>query len=127
MKLFWLMAAGALGAAARYGMTLAIQGWLSSRGSQFPLATLVINVLGSLLASFVVTLAVHEVVRPEWRLIVGTGFLGAFTTFSTFELEAEALISDGRWLPASIYIGGNLVFGFIGILVGRALAFRLIA
>jgi CrcB protein len=136
MKLLWLMLAGALGTAARYGLTLVIQAWLAGRGSrtlaaawlgvQFPLGTLVINVLGALLLSFVVTLVAQETVRPELRLIIGTGFLGAFTTFSTFELESEYLLSHGNWLPATVYIGGNLVLGFLAIFAGRALALRVV-
>jgi len=136
MKLFLLMLAGALGAAARYGLTLAIQGWLSHRGSRtffsatlgtsFPLSTLIINVSGSLLLSFLATLIAHKAARPELGLILGTGFLGAFTTFSTFELESEKLISNGQWLPASVYILGNLVLGFMAIFIGRAIALRLL-
>jgi CrcB protein len=136
MKLFWLMLAGALGAAARYGLTLVIQSWLAQRGSRtllaatlganFPLGTLVINVSGTLLLSFLSTLVLHEAVKPELRIVLGTGFLGAFTTFSTFELESEGLISNGEWLPASAYILGNLVLGFVAIFIGRAIALRLL-
>lgn len=136
MRLLWLMVAAALGAAARYGLTITIQSWLGGRGSRvflatalgatFPLGTLLINIAGALLLSFLTTLAIHEVVKPDLRLILGTGFLGAFTTFSTFELEAEGLLSNSEWLPASAYILGNLVFGFLAILAGRAIALRLI-
>lgn len=136
MRLFWLMVAATLGAASRYGLTIVIQSWLDSRGSRiflatalgatFPLGTLLINIAGALLLSFLTTLAIHEVVKPDLRLILGTGFLGAFTTFSTFELEAEGLLSNGEWIAASTYILGNLVFGFLAILAGRALALRLI-
>lgn len=136
MKLFWMMLAGALGVAARYGLTLWIQSWLEKRampsaalavsGGVFPLGTLVINVLGSLLLAFVTTLVAHEYIKPEWRLILGTGFLGAFTTFSTFELEGEELLARGANGAAALYIGGNLVLGFGAILLGRWAALRLI-
>lgn len=136
MKLLLLMTAGALGTAARYGLTLAIQAWLAGRGSRtpsvtwldpsFPLGTLIVNVIGTLLLSLLVTLVANETVRPEWRLILGTGFLGAFTTFSTFELESEYLLSQGHWLPASVYILGNLLLGFGAIFAGRALALRIV-
>ena len=132
MKLVWLMVAGALGAAARYGLTLAIQGWLSGRGSRtplalnlgatFPLGTLIINVSGAFILSFITTLALREVIKPDLRLILGTGFVGAFTTFSTFELEAEGLMSRAAWTPASAYVLGNLMFGYLAILLGRAAA-----
>jgi CrcB protein len=136
MKLFLLMLAGALGAATRYGLTLAIQNWLAGRGARsaiatllgtnFPLATLLINVSGSFFLAFLTTLALHEVVKPELRLIIGTGFLGAFTTFSTFELESENLISQAQWNAATVYIAGNLLLGYAAIITGRALALRLL-
>jgi len=136
MKIFGLMLAGAFGALARYGLTLAIQNWLAGRGSRgvvathmgvaFPLGTLVINVMGALLLAFLVTLVAQEAVKPEWRLVLGTGFLGAFTTFSTFELESEELLSSGNWPAALAYIGGNLILGFGAIILGRALAFKLL-
>jgi CrcB protein len=121
----WLMLAGALGTGVRYGLTVAIQGWL--KGSTFPLGTLVVNVVGSLLLAFIATLALHEMVKSELRLILGTGFLGAFTTFSTFELEAEELLSRGAWWSSMAYIAGNLLLGFAAILVGRVIALRVLA
>lgn len=136
MKLFWLMMAGALGAGSRYGLTLLIQGWMGQRGAHtflittlgatFPLGTLIINVTGSFLLSFLTTLAIHEVINPDYRLIWGTGFLGAYTTFSTFELESEGLLAQGQWGNASVYILGNVILGFIAVLLGRALALRLL-
>ena len=132
MKLVWLMIAGALGAAARYGLTLAIQGWLSGKGARtplalnlgatFPLGTLIINVTGAFILSFITTLALREVIKPDLRIILGTGFVGAYTTFSTFELEAEGLVSRAAWTPASAYIFGNLLLGYVAILLGRAAA-----
>ena len=137
MKLFCLMLAGALGTAARYGLTVSIQSWLSGRGAQnfpanflgttFPLGTLIINVSGTFALAFVATLALHEVVKPELRLVLGTGFLGAFTTFSAFELEAESLLSRHEWLASVLYIGGNLLLGLAAVFAGRALAMRLLA
>jgi CrcB protein len=114
------MLAGALGTGARYGLTVAIQGWM--KGSTFPVGTLVVNVVGSLLLAFIATLALHEMVKPELRLILGTGFLGAFTTFSTFELEAEELLSRGAWWPATVYIMGNLLLGSCGDFMRRVIA-----
>ncbi len=136
MRLFWIMLAGALGAGARYSFSLAIQNWLQGRGSRsflasslgltFPLGTLLINVSGTLLLALLTTLVLAGAVKPEWRLILGTGFLGAFTTFSTFELEAEGLLARGEWLPAGVYIGGNLLLGFLAVFVGRAIAVRIL-
>ena len=135
MKIFALMVAGAFGALARYGFTLAIQNWVAGRdsrgfiggplGAAFPLGTLVINVLGAFLLAILVTLVAQQALKPEWQIVLGTGFLGAFTTFSTFELESEKLLASGNGVAATIYIGGNLILGFAAILLGRALAMKL--
>jgi CrcB protein len=132
MNLVWLMLAGALGTLVRYSLTLAIQNWLSARGGrvlwglggQFPMATLLINVCGSFLLAVLATLALQGMVKPELRLILGTGFLGAFTTFSTFELESHHLMTQGSAFAATIYIGGNLLLGYAAIFAGRAVALR---
>lgn len=136
-KVLWLMAAGALGAGARYGVTQWI-GALQQRGTfgvlaplwgpVFPLGTLLINVVGTFVLAILTTLVLQGVVRPEWRLILGTGFLGAFTTFSTFGVEAEILLSkasvNGKWWPPLLYIAGNLLLGLGGAIAGRALVLR---
>ena len=97
-------------------------GRVASRGSRafiggdFPLGTLVINVTGAFLLSFLTALVLHGALKPDQRLIWGTGFCGGYTTFSTFELEAEGLLSRGQWALASTYILGNLCLGFLAIL-----------
>ncbi|MEO6909005.1 MAG: fluoride efflux transporter CrcB [Abditibacteriaceae bacterium] len=135
MKIIWMMVAGGFGVGARYAMTLGVQNWLSgvgargwlahSLGTTFPLGTLLINVSGAFLLALITMLALQEAVPPELRLILGTGFLGAFTTFSTFELEAQGLLSGGQWTQASVYILGNLLLGFVAVLLGSFLALRL--
>ena len=126
MRLLWIMLAGALGAASRYGLTVIITNWMSRGGRAFPLGTLVINVLGTLLLSILVTLILHRVVDAEWRFVLGTGFLGAFTTFSTFALESEELLAGGDWKSAAWYIGGNLLLGLLAVFAGRAWALRMV-
>ena len=118
-----MMLAGALGTGARYGLTLWIQGGAGAR-FDFPLGTLAINVAGCLILSFVTTLALGRVVPPDARLILGTGFCGAFTTFSTFELEADELLRRAPNL-AFWYVSGNLVLGFAAIFAGRWLALQI--
>jgi CrcB protein len=133
MKICAMMLAGALGVLARYGLSVGIQEWVGNwggrtfLGASFPLGTLVINVCGSLLLSFLTALVLAGAVKPEWRLILGTGFLGAFTTFSTFELESEHLLAWGQWKAAGVYVAGNLLLGFGAILLGRFLATRVLA
>ena len=90
----------------------------------FPLGTLFINVAGCLLLSLVTTLALQRAVAPELRLMLGTGFCGAFTTFSTFELEADELLRRAPTL-AFWYVGGNLLLGFAAIWAGRWLALQI--
>lgn len=130
MKIFWLMIAGAGGTLARYGVGIWVAQWTQRaqpgvlQPAAFPLSTLIVNVLGSFLLAFLVTLALKGWVSPDLRLILGTGFLGAFTTFSTFELEAAQLLESRLWPEATYYIAGNLLLGFMAILLGRALALR---
>jgi fluoride exporter len=119
MNLLALAIAGATGTLARYGLGLLIVGWMRGFGSSFPLGTLVINVLGSFVLSYVTTLALNGRLSPDLRLAIGTGFCGAFTTFSTFELEAHGLISRGANLEAGLYVIGNLLLGFVAVLFGR--------
>ena len=132
MKLFWMMLAGALGVAARYGLTIGVQRWMATRGAQlpvfsalgasFPLGTLIINVLGSFLLAFLTTLVLQGAVRPEWRLILGTGFLGAFTTFSTFEFETFTLVREKQIATAILYVSLSFALGLIGVFGGVWLA-----
>jgi CrcB protein len=135
VRIALIMVAGAAGAAARYGLTVAVQAWLAGAGSRsalgafgpsFPLATLLINVLGTLLLSALTTLFLEGVVSAEARLALGTGFLGAFTTFSTFQLDLETLLARGEWGSAAAYLAGNLVVGFAAVFAGRALALALL-
>ncbi len=117
---------GALGALARYFLNLFIQGRLGAGSwATFPLGTLVINVLGSFLLGLTIALSARGLVSPELRLAFGTGFVGAFTTFSTFEWESELLLRGGDGLRAALYIFGNLLAGYAAVLFGRWLAGRL--
>ena len=119
-----LLLAGAAGTAARYGLTLWIQHGPGAR-FDFPVGTLVINVVGSFLLGFLTALALSKAVAPDVRLILGTGFCGAFTTFSTFEVEAAELL---RRAPAQflVYTGGNLILGFLAVGTAQWLALKLL-
>ena len=108
---------GFLGALARYGLGLAVAAHL---GSRFPFSTFLINVSGSFLLGLVGTLAAERwVANPEsFRLLLGVGFLGAYTTFSTFEFESHALIQDGQWLLASLYVVLSPLVGYLAVWLG---------
>ncbi|MBF0536870.1 MAG: fluoride efflux transporter CrcB [Nitrospirae bacterium] len=111
---------GFLGAIARYIVAVwFIQRW--SRG--FPMATFIINVSGSFLIGLLMTLFTERLaVNPQWRLLLVVGFLGAYTTFSTFEYETGALVRDGQFLFAALNVVFSVFAGFIALRVGEMLA-----
>ncbi|MSR56865.1 MAG: fluoride efflux transporter CrcB [Planctomycetaceae bacterium] len=93
--LLWLALAGALGTLARFGMSELVA---HLAGRKFPWSTLTINVLGSLLFGLVWTLASErQWISERTGLIVLTGFMGAFTTYSTFAFETEQLLVGAKW------------------------------
>ena len=112
---------GAVGCVLRYAGTLGATRFL---GAGFPWGTLFVNLLGCLLAGFVFSIAAkHAGLSPTVRLLVLTGFLGGFTTFSTFMVETVTLIQDGSWLlAAGSFVGNNVagaVLALAGIYLGR--------
>ena len=109
---------GAFGAMARYGASGWVQGFMNTT---FPLGTLVVNVVGSFLLGFALYLLESTAPTTEVRSFVTIGFLGAFTTFSTFSYEAVVLLQGGEWARGGLYVGGSLVLGLMGILMGLGL------
>jgi CrcB protein len=95
-------------------------------GPDWPAGTLVVNVTGSFVLALFVTLATTRlIVSPNLRLFVAVGFLGGYTTFSSYMVETLNLLQSGRWLPMAFYFLGNIVLGMIaaiaGVIVARAL------
>ncbi|GIW09090.1 MAG: hypothetical protein KatS3mg061_0147 [Dehalococcoidia bacterium] len=111
---------GFLGANARY----LLGGWVAERfGTTFPYGTLVINVTGSLLLGFFLTLTTERFVAdPGWRLFFAIGFLGAYTTFSTFSFESVVLLQEHAWWLALANVFGSTLLGLAAVLLGIALA-----
>jgi CrcB protein len=106
---------GATGALARYWLS----GWVASAFSGFfPLGTLVVNVLGSFLLGFGMQAMEAVPVSAEVRTMLTIGFLGAFTTFSTFSYETVALLRDGDWTRATLYTGLSFVLGLTAVIIG---------
>ena len=108
---------GALGSMARYGSGVLVgRMWSAS----FPLGTLLINIAGSLAMGLFIGFLART--TPSWqadaRLFVAVGVLGGFTTFSSFSLDAIAMIERGEWAQASLYIVGSVLIGLIGLYVG---------
>lgn len=108
---------GALGAVARF----AFGAFVAARApfGAFPLATLVINVLGSFALGLLLALVARGAVSDAWRLWLGVGFLGAFTTFSAFSVEVDALLRRGAWTQAFTYVGLSVALGFAAAVLGR--------
>lgn len=109
-----------LGANARYLVGVAVeQRW----GSAFPWSTLLINVAGSFVLGFYLTWVTERFVgRPTTRLFVATGFIGSFTTLSTFSYETVQLLQRGELLHAVAYAGATLLAGLLAVAVGIGLA-----
>src|SRR5439155_15867964 len=98
--------------------------WVAARyGTSFPYGTMVINVSGSFVIGFFLVLITERfVVHPNWRLFFAVGFLGAYTTFSTFSFESATLIQGGSWLLGLANMIGSVVLGLVAVLAGMALA-----
>lgn len=111
---------GALGALCRFGATKWINGaWVH----HFPLATLSINVLGSFLMGIAFVIISERMVSLEpFRPLIMVGFLGAFTTFSTFSLEIVSLINQQAWLSAVSYLSLSCLLGILALAAGIGLA-----
>lgn len=111
---------GALGAMARYGLGIWISGkWIHD----FPLHTFLINISGAFLLGLLNTLFLDKLtLSPEMRLAMTVGFLGAFTTFSTFGYETIMLMKDGNLVTAGVYTLLSIVVGFFGVFLGMGLA-----
>lgn len=112
----WVMVAvgGALGAMGRFGVNALIY---PTMGGRFPMGTLVVNVVGSvLMGMFYVLIIERGVLQAELRNLLMVGFLGAFTTFSTFSLDSLALWQNGHLALAAAYVALNLVLCLAGTL-----------
>ena len=111
---------GFVGAVSRYGIAV----WIGQRwGRSFPLGTFVINVSGSFLIGLLMTLMADRFTEnPQWRLLLVVGFLGAYTTFSTFEYETGALLKDGEWLFAGLNVVLSVIVGFVALKLGEVMA-----
>jgi CrcB protein len=109
------------GALSRYYLTL----WFAQRfGTSFPYGTFFINLTGCFGMGLFVTLALERVanIPLDVRLMVTTGFLGAYTTFSTYGLETFTLLRDRSYATAGIYWAGSAILGVISVQLGTLLA-----
>ena len=109
-------AGGALGAIGRWGLSL-----LPFRG-EFPLLTLVTNLLGAVLIGFIAGWAGRGRLSSGWTLFWKTGVCGGFTTFSTFSLESLTLLEKGKWLLGGSYMVLSVVLCLLGAALGQRLS-----
>jgi CrcB protein len=110
---------GALGAVARYQVAAAVQ---SRVVSAFPWGTFVVNVSGCLIMGVVTTVLAQKVgLHQNWRYLVPMGFVGAYTTFSTFELESYRAITEATWGVGGLNILGSVVAGYVALWLGIGL------
>jgi CrcB protein len=124
MKYLWVALGGALGSVARFAVGL----WIYERmGTRFPYGTFVINISGCFIIGLALTVLDDRMgLPPQWRLAIPIGFVGAYTTFSTFEYETLRLAHNGQAALAMLYIVLSVVLGYaavwLGTLTGRVFA-----
>ena len=122
-----VMAGGAIGAALRYQLARTVQplvlasphDTLATAG--FPVATLAVNLIGGLAMGLLAGILLRIGPAEQWRLFIGVGLLGGFTTFSAFSLEIVDMVQGGRWLVAVSYILCSVAGSVIALAMGIAL------
>ncbi|SKA95625.1 camphor resistance protein CrcB [Agreia bicolorata] len=113
-----LSAAGGIGSVLR----LIVDGTIKAHTrTTFPIGTMIINVTGALLLGFVTEIALRDILPDAWRLVIGTGLLGGYTTFSTASFESVRLIQQRRYLSALTNSLGMLGLTIAAALTGAAL------
>lgn len=108
---------GVFGAVARYAVSLA----LPTTAGNFPWSTFAVNISGSVVLGFLLVMLAERFPRGRMtRAVVGTGMIGAYTTFSTFEVDAVNLLRAGRPATAAVYVVASIVAGLLGCWAGIA-------
>ena len=119
-KYLIIAAGGALGSITRYwvGSTIA-----NRMGTKFPFGTFFINISACFMIGFILEyLTRHTNMNPAWRYAFAIGFLGAYSTFSSFEWEAWSDITNGAYWIGILYIGASLIIGLLAVGLGSATA-----
>jgi CrcB protein len=120
-NLLLVAAGGAAGSVARYLVARGAGAWF---GAGFPWGTFIVNVTGSFALGLVATLVTERTIpaADSVRLAVAIGFLGAYSTFSTFEYENDQLLRSGEWLLLTANVVGSVLAGLVALRLGVALA-----
>lgn len=122
-KVLWVSVGAVIGANARYFLGV----WAAERfGTAFPYGTFIINLTGSLVVGFFLTLATQRaLIDPRYRLLIAVGFCGSYTTFSTYTYESINLMLAGSWGLGLLNLLGSSALGLgavgLGILLGRTI------
>jgi fluoride exporter len=119
-KYIFIAIGGALGSMARYWVGVNVA---SKMGTKFPYGTFVINITACLIIGFSLTLLSKRAeLNPAWRFLIPVGFIGAYSTFSTYEWETLSTLRTGAFLMALLYAISSLVLGLIAVWGGSVLA-----
>ncbi|HEY6091305.1 MAG TPA: fluoride efflux transporter CrcB [Gemmatimonadales bacterium] len=124
MTILYIALGGVAGTLSRYGL----EGWIQSRAATgFPLGTLTVNLTGSFVLGFVIRFATGAaLISPDLRAGLTIGFCGAFTTMSTFSYESVALLTDGDYGRAALYMSATILGCVLAVVTGTALANKLL-
>lgn len=102
-----------------FGSTMRYTVWYFFRSVNFPSATLIVNILGSLIIGIVIGIGMKDVhFSQNWKLFLATGVCGGFTTFSAFSIENLQMLQTGKYLPALLYISSSIFFGIAAAWLG---------
>lgn len=119
-KYFFIVLGGSLGSLVRYWVGSTIG---SRMGTRFPYGTFVINITACIIIGFSLTfLGKRTELNPAWRFLVPVGFVGAYSTFSTFEWETFSNLQTGAFLIAAVYVVLSFFLGLIGVWCGVLIA-----
>lgn len=119
-KYLYIAIGGAIGSIARYWVGSEVS---SRMGTKFPYGTLLINVTACLIIGFSITYLGRRVeFNPAWRFLIPIGFVGAYSTFSSYEWETLSSLRSGAFLLAALYAVGSLLIGLVAVWGGTLLA-----
>lgn len=119
-KYLFIAVGGSLGSIARYWVGSTISGRF---GTRFPYGTFVINMTACVIIGFALTyLGKRADLNPAWRFLIPVGFVGAYSTFSTYEWETLSNLRSGAFLLAALYAVGSLLLGLVAVWGGSLLA-----
>jgi CrcB protein len=119
-KYLLIAAGGALGSIARFWVGSTISGRI---GTKFPYGTFVINITACIILGFTLTyLSKRADLNPAWRYLFPVGFIGAYSTFSTYEWETLSTLRSGAFALGALYALGSLILGLAAVWAGTALA-----